>query len=130
METRLAAKCNFDAAQYEDRACMILHALESTPEVLQKYTPTMLAAMDDLSLLPENTMLSEFCKKRNMSLQSFKYLVDKLTGDTETEMFALMQCRKCGYQGDFIGLQTRCSDEPMTLFCWCLNPECKHQWKL
>jgi DNA-directed RNA polymerase subunit M/transcription elongation factor TFIIS len=57
-------------------------------------------------------------------------LLEKLTKDLDSNDTPTLQCRKCGGQADFYPVQTRSADEPMTIFCQCLNPACNSKWKM
>lgn len=60
-------------------------------------------------------------------------VISMLTADTDEDRVhnenALMVCYKCkGNDIDFELAQTRSADEPMTVFCTCLNPKCGCRW--
>jgi DNA-directed RNA polymerase subunit M/transcription elongation factor TFIIS len=130
LEMMLAVKCNFDAALYEERASSILYTLTANVDIADQYDPSVLVVLDDCALMPNSASLADFQHKREMRRASFDSLLGKLTAEVESDGYPSLQCRKCGGQADFNPLQIRSADEPMTIFCTCLNPRCKFQWKM
>ena len=59
---------------------------------------------------------------------AFKQLRRQLTVDAESAPDGLLQCRKCkSKKTQFVQMQTRSADEPMTVFASCLS--CGNRWK-
>jgi DNA-directed RNA polymerase subunit M/transcription elongation factor TFIIS len=73
-------------------------------------------------LFPERwkDIISAVAMKRQASASA-----DETAFSTE---FKCPRCkqRKCSYTE----VQTRSADEPMTIFVTCVNPKCKHQWRM
>jgi len=41
------------------------------------------------------------------------------------------KCPRCKqWKSTYTEVQTRSADEPMTIFATCVNPQCKHQWRM
>ena len=129
MEQRLAINCNFAADLYEDMATLLLYAISQNEKILKKYDPYILVSLDEEHLLPNSSIIT-FQRNREMRRLCFETLLKKLTADLAPDGHPLLQCRKCGGQADFNPVQIRSADEPMTIFCTCLNPNCKSQWKM
>lgn len=131
LEMMLAIKCNFDAVLYEDRASLLLYTLEQNKDLPSQYDSSTLVSLDEYTLFPKySERIEEFQREREMKRVSFETLLQKLTSEVEADGYPSLQCRKCGGQADFNPVQTRSADEPMTIFCTCLNLECKYQWKM
>jgi DNA-directed RNA polymerase subunit M/transcription elongation factor TFIIS len=131
LEMFLAIMCNFDAALYEEKASLLLHALKLNPLLTKRYDPSMLICLDDCTLLPEATAsLVESQRERETRRVTFETLLKKLTSEVEADGYPSLQCRLCGNCADVNPVQTRSADEPMTCFCTCLNPDCQSKWKM
>ena len=129
LERRLSINCNFCPELYEEMATLLLYALEKNPNLIRSYDISMIISLDEEHLLP-NGSICEFQRNRKLRRICFESLLKKLTSDVAPDGHPLLQCRKCNSQADFNPVQTRSADEPMTIFCTCLNPDCKSQWKM
>ena len=50
--------------------------------------------------------------------------------DKPEAMTDAFKCRKCGSRStSYYEVQTRSADEPMTVFCTCLNPKCGKKFR-
>lgn len=129
LEQRVAFLCECDAEKYEDKMSQLFWNFRKNGQnLLTKYPPDMLVALDDEHLDPSAAMahLKTYRKVRTMK---FDTLIRKLTTDEFSGSSGLLTCRKCkGNKIDFNPQQTRGADEPMTIFCTCMD--CNTNWKM
>ena len=102
LEMTLAIKCNFEAALYEERATLLLYALQENKKLPEQYDPSTLVSLDACTLLPDHfARLGDFQRERELKRVSFDNLLQKLTSEVESDGYPSLQCRKCGGQADF-----------------------------
>ena len=136
IERQLAIRCNFNPEMYEDLGTALLHKFHFDIELIKKYDPEVLVYMEDDifsvkdSEKKEKFDINEYLKQREIRRSNFKNLIDQLTNDIAEDGHPLLQCRKCGSASDFMPLQIRGGDEPMTIFATCTNQKCRFKWKL
>jgi DNA-directed RNA polymerase subunit M/transcription elongation factor TFIIS len=111
----IARRClaNLDPAAYVGNARLIERLQEG------EFEPHKIAFMTARELYPEywQPMLEEQMKRENTMLEG-----DKEGG---SDMFKCKKCKKARVK--YYELQTRSSDEPMSIFVTCLN--CGHNWR-
>jgi DNA-directed RNA polymerase subunit M/transcription elongation factor TFIIS len=129
LEQRVAYLCECDAQKYEDKIAQLFWNFRTNgAHLIPTYPPDMLIALDDEHLDPKAAMahLKTYRKVRGIK---FETLIRKLTSDESSGGSGLLTCRKCkSNKIDFNPQQTRGADEPMTIFCSCLN--CHSNWKM
>ena len=98
----------------------ILEWIDHDPTLKEKYTVKQLLSWDD-TILSLGTPLE---KRHRLFLED---ILPKQT-IVDATMESILQCGKCKqHKVDYFEKQTRSADEPMTLFCHCLN--CGARWR-
>ena len=119
---------------YMNKMTQLIHNMKVS-DVWKKYITedfSLLVGLDDAALNPMCPVWAEQAAY-NQQLADAEELLSvfaKDSGDRSVDERSSIQCSRCkSYDIDIECKQTRSSDEPMTIFCECLNPTCGAKWK-
>ena len=110
-------------ADYEAKVRQLAYNLRKTPD-LRRHPPNQLVLLTDAEMA-RGTDVERWTQAFELELANEARLVNP----TRIATTSLLKCRRC--KSDRIStnqIQTRSSDEPMTLYCHC--DDCSLRWKM
>lgn len=135
LESRVFALTYGSAELYMDKSVQLIYNLRESDEwrsyVNEIDGPSILPALDDLALNPKSAAWTNWTQYQKDATDAEEMLnVFCKDDDRSVNARSSIQCSKCkSYDIDIECRQTRSPDEPMTIFCVCLNPDCRANWR-
>lgn len=113
---------------YTDKAKQILFNISTNRQLLLRYSPRILVALDN-SDLAKDTILERVQQQQSAREEYFQNLLKTKADQIDTSNSSILKCRICNSSDiSWQQKQTRGADEAMTIFCTCNS--CKTRWKM
>ncbi len=126
-----ATNNRYHVGRYKQKFLSMIYNLKKSPNLKDKILKGELKTSAAINLSPQGLwpdgphakMTEKIADIEMKKLHAANYMHDK-------DYKGLFRCGKCrGYKTTFYQMQTRSADEPMTVFCTCLNPKCGKKFR-
>lgn len=119
---------------YQNKCQQLIFNLLQNADYLMAFVktcPEIFLVVDD-AFLAKHTMVEQQKKNYEERQRECRNLIQNVNiFGPQNNQKAILFCNRChGTAVDWICLQMRGCDEPMTVFCVCLNKKCNHHWTM